>query len=71
MPNVHIYGELAKLSIYIDREIYHASVPDEFARGLREFPEAIYNSVALSLYGVEDIRKLTTTQKDDFVLVFR
>ncbi|WOD18665.1 hypothetical protein [Paraburkholderia kirstenboschensis] len=67
---IAVEGDLAKLSIHIEGENYHGSFPGEFARGLWEFQEAIYNAVAFSLYGVEDIRRLTAEQKDDFKIVF-
>lgn len=68
--DVRIRGELAKLLIYVDGKDYHGSFPAEFARGLWEFQECIYGAVALVLCGVEDIRKLTSEQKEDFRLVF-
>jgi hypothetical protein len=71
VPDVTILGDLARLNIYVDGPNYHASFPGEFARGLWEFQEAIYNAIALALYGVEDIRKLTAEQKDDFKIVFQ
>jgi hypothetical protein len=70
VPGVQIGGELAQISMHIEGENYHGSFPGEFARGLWEFQEAIYNAVAFSLYGVEDIRRLTAEQKDDFKIVF-
>ncbi|MCA8339604.1 hypothetical protein [Burkholderia multivorans] len=70
VPDVSVVGELARLSIHIDGANYDGSFPGEFARGLWEFQEAIYNAVAFSLYGVEDIRRLTAEQKDDFKIVF-
>lgn len=71
VPDVSVLGELARLSIHIEGANYHGSFPGEFARGLWEFQEAIYNAVAFSLYGVEDIRRLTAEQKDDFKIVFQ
>ncbi|MDR5736113.1 hypothetical protein QCE47_27765 [Caballeronia sp. LZ025] len=70
VPAVIVGGELAQISIHIEGENYHGSFPGEFARGLWEFQEAIYNAVAFSLYGVEDIRRLTAEQKDDYKIVF-
>lgn len=70
-PDVEFGDELASLSIHIDGERYKSSVPSELARGLWEYQEAIYKAVASTLYDVEDIRKLTTTQREQFELVFK
>ncbi|MGZ0008663.1 hypothetical protein [Burkholderia gladioli] len=70
VPPVKILGDLARLQIHIEGEGYEGSFPGEFARGLWEFQESIYNAVAFTLYGTPDIRKLTAAQKDDFMIVF-
>jgi len=69
-PDVTVTGELALFSMHIEGQEYNASFPSEFARGLWEFQEAIYNAVAFALYGIEDIRRLTVQQKEDFKIVF-
>ncbi|VVE82570.1 hypothetical protein PSP31120_03664 [Pandoraea sputorum] len=70
VPEVSLGGELLELSIYVDGPDYHGSFPGEFARGLWEFQEAVYNAVAFALYGVDDLRKLTVEQRQDFEIVF-
>lgn len=69
-PPVVFEGELAQLEIDVEGERYHSSIPAELARGLWEYQEAIYKAVAYTLYGVEDIRRLTMAQREEFELVF-
>ena len=63
-------GEFFQLKIKVDGARYHSSIPGELARGLWQFQEALYKAVAFSLHGVEDIRKLTAEQREDFELNF-
>lgn len=59
-----------KMKIKVEGLRYHSSIPAELARGLWQFQEALYKAVAFSLHGVEDIRKLTAEQREDFELNF-
>ena len=63
-------GEFFQLKIKVDGARYHSSIPGELARGLWQFQEALYKAVAFSLHGVEDIRKLTAEQREDFEPMF-
>lgn len=63
--------EFKTLKIKVGGERYHSSIPAELARGLWQFQEALYKAVAFSIHGVEDIRKLTTEQREDFELNFK
>lgn len=67
---VEFAGELAELQVDISGARYEATVPTELARGLWEFQEALYKAAAFALYGTDDIRKLTYTQRADLELVF-
>lgn len=69
-PNVIFEGEVSNIALDVSGTRYHSSIPGELARGLWEYQEAIYKAVSFALYGVEDIRKLTTAQRQDFELVF-
>jgi hypothetical protein len=65
------FGDLfAQVEIGIEGKNYHSTVPAELARGLWEFQEALYKAVAFALYGVEDGRRLTWPQREQFELVF-
>lgn len=69
MPNFS--NEFAAIKMDITGVRYHSSIPSELARGLWEFQEALYKAVALAIYGVEDIRRLTNDQRHEFELVFK
>lgn len=64
-------GELARLNIVINGERYKGTVPSELARSLWDYQESLYKAVAQVLYGSEDMRKLTSEQRESFELVFR
>jgi hypothetical protein len=65
------FGDLfAQVEIDIEGRNYHSTVPAELARGLWEFQEALYKAVAFALYGVEDGRRLTRPQREQFELIF-
>lgn len=63
--------EFAQLKIVVEGERYQSSVPTELARALWQYQEALYKAVAFALYGVEDIRRLTAQQRQDFELNFK
>ncbi len=71
VPDVSIVGNWAKFSAHIDGAQFNATIPGELARGLWEYQEALYRAVTFAIYGVEDIRKLTSDQRIDFQLVFK
>lgn len=70
LPDVNFAGELAVFTANIEGKNYNSTVPAELARGLWEFQVELYRAVAFALYGIDDIRKLTTEQRAAFQLVF-
>lgn len=70
-PAVAFAGELATLKIVVDGPRYVGTIPGELARGLWDFQEAIYKAAAFAIYGADDIRKLTSEQRDACELVFK
>ncbi len=71
IENVNFSGALTKLKIIIDGEKYKCSMTGELARGIWEYQESIYKAASQVLYGVDDIRKLTSEQRDAFNLNFK
>lgn len=71
VESVNFSGALAQLKIVVDGERYKCSMTGELARGIWEYQESIYKAASQVLYGVDDIRKLTTDQRDAFNLNFK
>ena len=69
--DIEFSDELADIRIKITGEKYHGTVPGELARGLWEYQEALYKAAAFGLTGIEDIRKLSTLQRQELELVFQ
>jgi len=64
-------GEVAAIELSVDGPQFHQSVPGSFARGLWGFQEEIYRAVAVSLYGTDDLRRLSREDFENFNLVFK
>jgi hypothetical protein len=71
LENVKFSGALAELKIIVDGEKYKCSMTGELARGIWEYQESIYKAASQVLYGIEDIRKLTSEQREAFNLNFK
>lgn len=71
LENVKFSGALAQLKIIVDGEKYKCSMTGELARGIWEYQESIYKAASQVLYGIEDIRKLTSEQREAFNLNFK
>jgi hypothetical protein len=67
---IELSGELKALEVNIRGAAYHGTVPGELARGLWEFQEALYKAAAFAINGEDDIRRLTTAQRQGLELVF-
>jgi hypothetical protein len=71
LESVKFTGALTELKILVDGEKYKCSMTGELARGIWEYQEAIYKAASQVLYGVDDIRKLTSEQREEFNLNFK
>jgi hypothetical protein len=67
---IELIGDLEFIQIHVNGDKYHGTVPGEFARGLWEYQEAFYKAAAFALTGADDIRKLTTAQRETLEFVF-
>lgn len=63
-------GVLSAISFKIEGERYHGTLPANLARGIWEFQQEIYRSVAFSITGIDDIRKIGGSL-DPYTLVFK